>query len=355
VLGRLDIRIGPQERLDLRSKLDEALLKERGAEEIVKIREERAERLKPVASTTVPRREVDDALVQLAEAKTQLSTARAAVELWQKALEEMDRRRDRAESAWSHTLTVPADGEVTELAVRPGMAVEPGALVAQFVDFRRPLVRLDIPPEALGDEPPQRMQLLAVRGSPPALRGASNRPESTKPTPAFGAVLVGPAPELDIASQFVGYWYEVETAEASSAAVRANGDSESNGVIRVGAKNPANGQRKPADSFPRTAQWRPGLQVKADLEVAGAEPQPAVSVPATAVLFHQGRALVYVRIQPGKYQRREVRILGSDGDHWVLARRRDSDRTGVAPDEPVVSHQAQILLSEEFRSDTYSD
>src|SRR5262249_24343165 len=44
VLGWLDIRVGPQERLDLEMKLTEAQAKLRGAEEVFKIQQERVTR-----------------------------------------------------------------------------------------------------------------------------------------------------------------------------------------------------------------------------------------------------------------------------------------------------------------------
>jgi hypothetical protein len=68
-------------------------------------------------------------------------------------------------------------------------------------------------------------------------------------------------------------------------------------------------------------------------------------VPASAVLFHQGRALVYVRLDPDRYERREVQLLGRESDRWVLA-------SGVKTGEFVVHEQAQVLLSQEFNADT---
>jgi hypothetical protein len=65
--------------------------------------------------------------------------------------------------------------------------------------------------------------------------------------------------------------------------------------------------------------------------------------------------LVYVRVKPGAYERREVRPLGREGDSWVLAARRPSDPTGLEPGEVVVHRGAQVLLSEEFRSDVDVD
>src|SRR5207253_79927 len=73
VLGWLDIRVGPQERLDLHAKLSEARLKQLGAEEVLKIQQERVERLKPSSrSAVIVQSELDEALVKLTEARTQL-------------------------------------------------------------------------------------------------------------------------------------------------------------------------------------------------------------------------------------------------------------------------------------------
>ncbi len=311
VLGWIDIRVGPEVRLDLENKLAEARIRQRGAEEVVQIQQGRVDSLKKVTSQEIiARGELDAALVQLAEARTQAAAAKAAAELWQKALREVDQRTEGKSAAWSQPLAAPADGEVTELASRPGMAVEAGALVLQLVDFRRLLVRLDVPPDVLPMGPQKMVELFAPPAASPALRGILRGPLSTEPDTPVEAVLVGPAPHRDLTSQFVSYWYEA----ASS---------------------------RPA--------WRPGMQVRAHLRPPGAPVQKAVAVPATAVLYHQGRALVYVRIKPDRYQRREVSLLGREGDQWVVSRRQGEAPVGVAPGEAVVSRQAQALLSEEFR------
>jgi hypothetical protein len=315
VLGRVDIRVGPQERLDLQAKLADARLQERGAEEVLQVQQERVSRLKPSSRTdVVPQNELDDALVKVADARTQLARSRAAVELWQKAVTAVELRKDRPESAWSELLTAPADGEVTELPGRPGMAVEPGGVIARVVDFRRPLVRLDLPPAVLAAGPPAQVELAGVSAGPAPLGGTGNPAEAAEPAAPARASLVGPAAQIDMASQLVSYWYEVTAAALNEP--------------------------------PRI--WRPGLFVTAQIKGSVSRPQEAVSVPRGAVLFHQGRALVYVRVAPGKYERREVQILGREGDRWTLA-------AGVAAGEPVVYRQAQILLSEEFRGDVDND
>jgi hypothetical protein len=64
---------------------------------------------------------------------------------------------------------------------------------------------------------------------------------------------------------------------------------------------------------------------------------------------------VYVRVRPGAYKRREVRLLDRERDSWVLAPREGSGLTGLEPGEVVVRSGTQVLLSEEFRSDVEAD
>jgi hypothetical protein len=193
------------------------------------------------------------------------------------------------------------------------MAVEAGTLLARLVDFRRPLVRLDLPPEVCRAGPPRQVGLLTLTLPPPALRGTRNQPEAApSPSPVL-ATLRGTAPQVDLASQYTSCWYE---------AIRQSGEP-----------NRHDGRA-----------WRPGLLVKALLTVPGVEPQSRVGVLDTALLYHQGRALVYVRLDAGRYERREVQVLGRDGKRWILA-------SGVRAGEAVVFEQAQILLSQEFNTD----
>jgi hypothetical protein len=325
VLGFVDIRVGPQERLDIQAKLNEARLKQEGAEEHVRIYQEKVARLqKASVSEAVSRRDLDDALVALAEARTQFATAKAGVELWQNALKVIERGNERPNSTWSEPVEVPTAGEVAELTARPGMAIEAGGLIARVVDFQRPLVRLDLPLEHLTAGPPAQVDLSVPQNTPPTF---GIRDQSVPHSKAVG-ILIGPAPQLDIASQMMGYWYEVRLVPDLVAAVPG--------------KAPANTTSAPA------VAWRPGLFVKVSLKPPGVKPQEAVSVARTAVLFHQGRALVYVRISPGRYERREVQVIGQEDERWVLG-------NGVTAGEPVVWRQAQILLSEEFRGDVDND
>lgn len=321
VIGLVDIRVSPQERLELQAKYNESRLKLEGAAEQVRIHQETVARLQKAAvSEVVSRRVLDDALVALAEARTQVATAKAGVELWQQALKVIERGNERPDSAWTEPLVAPTAGEVTAWYARPGTAIEPGGLLARIVDFQRPLVRLDLPPEALAGGPPAQVSLVAPATSAPLSDGGAP-PEADA---RASATVVGPAPAVEVASQRVSYWYEVHLPPVASGKTAA---------------------RPPTGA---AVLWRPGLFVQASLQLPGREPQAAVTVARAAVLFHQGRALVYVRLAPGRYERREVRILGEQDERWVLA-------AGVAAGEAVVWRQAQVLLSEEFRGDVDND
>ncbi len=303
VLGHLDLRIGPQERLDIQLKLTEARLKSQGAEKVVAIQQDRFARLEKASQggEIVSQRELDDARVLLTDAKTTLATDLAAVALWTGALAALDKRGEGGASAYSFPLTAPAAGEVAEAAARPGTSVEAGALIARVVDFRRPLAQLDIPPELLAAGPPATVELTVLSPSP----GQST------PQQRLSATLIGPAPQAEVNTQFSGYWYEA--------------------VIEPDPKSNAH------------VVWRPGRFVTAVVRLPDAPPRAAVSVPAGAVLTHQGRSLVYVREGPDQFERREVRVLGREGGRVVLG-------AGVKAGEPVVARQAQVLLSEEFRA-----
>ncbi|MGC8640597.1 MAG: efflux RND transporter periplasmic adaptor subunit [Isosphaeraceae bacterium] len=348
LLGWVDIRVSAQERLALLDNLNNARLKKEGAEKVVQLQRARVSRVEKLSrSQIVPGQQLDDARVLLAEAETQQAIAAASVELWQKAVAEVDRSGGRKTSTYSQPLLAPADGEVTDLAARPGMAIEAGGLIAQVVDFRRPLVRLDIPPELLGAGPPTSLQLLAIEAFGGALTGITDDPRPAGASAPMQATLVGPAPRVDDTSQFVGYWYAAEPIPGKGSA--ASTRKTAAGADEAGVRHGGVGERK---EFQSTAvAWRPGLVVKAYVTSSSATVQKAVAVPAGAVLFHQGRPLVYVSARPGAYTRREVRLLDRDGDSWVLAARERSGLLGVQPGELVVRSGAQVLLSEEFRGD----
>jgi multidrug efflux pump subunit AcrA (membrane-fusion protein) len=322
-LACLDIRIGPQERLDLQVKRNEARLKEKGAEKVVRVRQDRLNRLES-ASVSVSQAEVDTAREQVIQATTELATAREAVKLWDDALAEID-RPERKGDIWTRGLTVPLSGEVTEIAAAPGTAVEAGALIIRVVDFHKPLFRLDLPSALLAGGPPKKLEIYPAGSSQRAAEwdevrdGGSSPSFNPLPPRSVWGTLVGPAAQVDAASQRASYWY---------------------GTDLTCLKDPPSISRL-------SALFRPGLFVGAYVKDTRAKPRPAVAVPASAILYHQGRPLVYLRIGPETYQRRPVDVLGFDGDAPIV--------TGVEPGKSVVYQQAQILLAEEFRPEVDND
>jgi hypothetical protein len=334
-LARVTVRVAPSDKLDLLVRVSDARLKKKGAEDVVRLRQNLVDRLKTASAGVVTRRDMEDAEVQLVEAQTQLKTATEAFDLWEKALGEIETPNGSRNETWRRTLTAPEAGagavlEVADVAALPGTNVEAGGVVMRLVDVSRPLVRLELPAEALHDgPPPSEVALSRAAPPPPALRGASNRPEAAVPDADVRATLVGPVSQADLSSQFIGYYYAPQSGEGAL-------------LHRV---------------------WRPGMFVQASLP--GAE-EDAVVVPAAALLYHQGRALVYVQRPPDErqpginlYERRDVRVLGfRDGNAYIVPTSPLATlppNVGLKPEELVVSSGAPALLSTEFRKDTDDD
>jgi hypothetical protein len=307
VLGRVAVRVSPQERLELQNKLAEAVLKEKGAREIYDLRQGVVARLEKAPSAVIVQRDLDEAKVQLAEAKTQLATAEAAVQIWRNTLDDIERMQDKPAEMWQRALAVPSEAnlgalEVTELAGQPGTAIEAGGMLARLVDTSRVLVRLDLPSDVAGKEPPAELELSTQR--------RSNTNSESAP-----ATLVGPAAMVDGNSQLTGFYYLV-----------------------------------------RNRSWRPGYFVIAELPAPNASPQDAISVPASAVLYHQGYKLVYIKGKT-KFERRVVDVLGFENDRCILAAKPflHAPNYGIDADDLVVSSNPQVLLSSDFRRDVDDD
>jgi hypothetical protein len=317
-LGYLEVRIGPQDRLDFQAKLGEAKLKQEGASKALDLYEKRVQRFKS-ADAGLARSEYETALIGKIDADTQLAVATAAVKLYQEALATLDQHTEAKQTTWVVPVTAPAAGEIVELAARPDMIVESGGLIARVVDFRKVLVRVDVP-LSLQALPPTTLPLVVLPPTPAALEGPTNRPEPPPPAKSVPAELVGVAAQIDPTLQAVGYLYEITDLDGSVSSV-------------VPVK-----------------LWRPGLFVKAQLNVNADKPISATAIPASALLYHQGRALVYVRETSAdpkyeRYKRNEVKVLGRDGDWWVI------EWGVVDADDLVVTVGNLALLSLEFRAD----
>jgi multidrug efflux pump subunit AcrA (membrane-fusion protein) len=295
-LARFEARFSPLEKLDLKSKSEKAEAEYKGAEGVLKIRQERIERLTTVQSSSISRGNLDEAAVQFAEARMQKDIALTQWTLWKQALE----------SAGKKSIVVPINapitGEIAEIGAQPGANVEAGQLLVRLVDFRRVLIRLDFP-------------LLNTNATQPTDVEVETPASLPEKSARWRAHLRGPAANIEIGLQKASYLYEVVPQDRQD-----------------------------------TPNWRPGLYVKAILDDPATATQPAKAIPASALVVHLGRTWVYLPREPKRYERREVKVLDRVGDMLYVSA--DGWRTN---EDRVVTKNAQILLSEEFRSDVDDD
>jgi hypothetical protein len=65
-------------------------------------------------------------------------------------------------------------------------------------------------------------------------------------------------------------------------------------------------------------------------------------LPRSAVLRQDGTAWTYTEAAPGRYERKEIRPIELAGPGWIVRR--------ISPQNRVVTQGAQLLLSEELKS-----
>lgn len=86
----------------------------------------------------------------------------------------------------------------------------------------------------------------------------------------------------------------------------------------------------------------PGMNIAALLPMG--EPMQGVVVPASAVVWSQGKTWVYQETNSGHFVRREISTEQPVQDGWF-------ETQGVSAGESIVTAGAQFLLSEEFRAE----
>lgn len=183
-------------------------------------------------------------------------------------------------------LPVPRGGTVVEVLAHPGESVESGQPLLRLARFDKLLARVDVP---------------AGETVAPGLVAATIVPLGNDARPLTGE-RVGLAASVDPKTQGQPF------------------------VFRVG--NPS-------------GALRPGLSVTAYLETPGEARKGAV-VPRDAVIWQAGKSWVYVRTDPEKFARREVVLQDPASGGWFTQ--------SLKPGDNVVTRGAQMLLSEEFKS-----
>lgn len=85
-----------------------------------------------------------------------------------------------------------------------------------------------------------------------------------------------------------------------------------------------------------------GAAVTGFIKVRG-DPLQGVEVPGSAVARHERRAWVYVQTSKARFTRKPILLEHASGDGWFVSE-------GVGPSDRIVVSGAQVLLSEEFKS-----
>lgn len=291
-LAMFDARFTPAEGLDLKTKLVDAEARHKSAEEVVKIRQERLGRLDKLPVGLLSQDEADSVSIQLSEARMQANVALTQWKIWKQALEAVGKK----------TVIVPIQspiaGEIAEVGVQPGASVDAGQMIVRIVDFRRVLLRLDFPTASTSEKPATPVYVKALDSDVP-----------------WRASLRGRASNLEPGLQKASWLYEILPDKDGS-----------------------------------SPRWQAGLFVRATLDDSTKPALAAIEIPATALLVHQGYTLVYIEKRLGRYERREVSVLGRQEDKVYVAA-----KGWLASEDRVVLSGAQVLLSEEFRNEMDDD
>ena len=283
VVGQLEPRLAPVERVDLAARLAAARADlEAVTASLVAARAslERARTLNAEGKI------VSDRSLQEAEARVRGEEARLhalteAVGLIDASL------TARSGATSSRPLAVAHGGEVVEVPVQPGEAVESGQPLLRAARFDRLLARVYLAAGQSVEEmsPRARIVVFGHEGSP--LRGE-------------------------------------RVALAAAADPTTRGQTV---LFRVGSTG-----------FP----LRPGAAITAYLAIPGPT-RTGVVIPRTAVVRAEGRAWVYVQLGEPRFRRQVVNLDAPTPGGWFAA-------SGVGPGDRVVVDGAQTLLSEEFKS-----
>ena len=183
-------------------------------------------------------------------------------------------------------LQLTRGGLVVEVMAHPGESVESGQPLLRVSRFDKLLARVDVP---------------AGETVAPDLNSASIVPLGNESRPLTGE-RVGFAASVDPKTQGQPFLFRV---------------TDSTGALR------------------------PGLSVTAYLEAPGQARAGAV-VPRSAVIWQSGKSWVYVQTAKEKFARREVALEDPASGGWFTR--------SLKPGDKVVTRGAQMMLSEEFKS-----
>lgn len=228
----------------------------------------------------------------LEDASSRLAAEEARVKAATDTVRLLQRSLDASGPTGNAPLKVERGGEVVEILARPGEAVEPGAPILRVAKLDRLIARVDVP---VGERVPP-----------------------TVPT-----------------AHIVAVGYEDTTLVADRVGLAATADPA------------AQGQSYLFRLRETRLGLRPGLAVTARIPVPGPTRQGIV-IPSAAIVRLAGKAYVYVQTAANAFVRKEVTLDQSTEGGYLS--------TGtVSAGDRVVIQGAQLLLSEEFKSQIAGD
>lgn len=228
----------------------------------------------------------------LEDAAARLAGEEARVKTATDTVRLLERSLDSSKPTGNNPLTVERGGDVVEITARPGEAVEPGTPILRVAKLDRLFARVDVP---VGEHVPPTVSMARI-----VAVGYEDVPVL--------ADLVGLAATADPAAQGQSFLFRLRET-------------------RLGL--------------------RPGLAVMARIAVPG-PPRQGIVIPAVAIVRLAGESYVYVQTAANEFVRKEV-TLDQPTEGGSL-----STRT-VSVGDRIVVQGAQLLLSEEFKSQIAGD
>ena len=289
LVGLIEPRFTPAERISLNNQLTTAESELKASTASMSTARSGYERTKILNADD---KNVSDQVLQDATARLQAEEARfqAATQ----TVRQIQASLQAADPTGSRRLIVERGGEVVDLIAQPGEAIEPGSPILRVAKLNHLLARIDIP---VGQHVP--VSVTTARIAP------------------------------------VGFEQQSISAQRIAVAIAA-------GTPTQGQAQQAQGEAFLFRLTNNLFGLRPGVAVTAYLNVPGPA-QPGVIIPQSAVVRFQGSGFAYIQTVSDAFVRKQVSLDHPAGDGYFTAE-------NFQPGDRVVVAGAQILLSEEFKS-----
>lgn len=280
VIGWIEPRFGPAERVDLVARLASARAEAEEAAASLAAARASYDHKRPLngESKIVSDRALEEAEAKVKGEEARLQAANETVRLIEEAY--------TGEAGRALPLRAERGGEVIELGVQPGEAVEAGQVLVRLEDYDSLLVRLVLPVGETVDPANNHARVLVVGAEQSPLDGERLAQVCANPTHPQGQVVL----------------YRVPT---------------------------------------RGLPLRPGAAAIGYLPAPGGA-RRGVEIPRSGVVRDRGRAWVYLQTDNESFTRREVPTSDPTALGWFT-------ESGFHPGDRVVVEGAHVILSEELR------